>query len=123
MRKSMMVLLLVFVLTLESTGTVLAAPDETDTQTVEATPTPAPTDGTEGIAGDLGEAAAADSEFAGVDLVDVALTDEQIIRWVVSGEHNVIHNDWASHIDFARAIESAVLQAHGLQTQQAKSGE
>ncbi len=96
MRKSMMVLLLVFVLTLESTGTVLAAPDETDTQTVEATPTPAPTDGTEGIAGDLGEAAAADSEFAGVDLVDVALTDEQIISHVLdsnpedAGEPNTI---------------------------------
>jgi hypothetical protein len=34
------------------------------------------------------------------------LTDEQIIEWVESGEYNVITNDWASHIEFARAIEA-----------------
>jgi hypothetical protein len=38
------------------------------------------------------------------------LTDEQIIEWVESGEYNVITNDWASHIEFARAIEAA----HGI---------
>lgn len=38
------------------------------------------------------------------------LTDEQIIEWVKSGEYNVTTNDWASHIDFARAIE----RAHGI---------
>ncbi len=38
------------------------------------------------------------------------LTDEKIVRWVASGEYNVITNDWASHIDFARAIE----RAHGI---------
>lgn len=38
------------------------------------------------------------------------LQDEEIIRWVESGEYNVITNDWSSHIDFARAIE----QAHGI---------
>ena len=37
------------------------------------------------------------------------LTDEQIIEWVTSGEYNVVTNDWASHIEFARAIERAVL--------------
>jgi hypothetical protein len=36
----------------------------------------------------------------------VGLTDDEIIEWVESGEYNVITNDWASHIDFARAIES-----------------
>ena len=34
------------------------------------------------------------------------LTDEEIIGWVESGEYNVITNDWASHIEFARAIEA-----------------
>ena len=38
----------------------------------------------------------------------VGLTDEEIIEWVASGEYNVITNDWASHIDFARAIELKV---------------
>ena len=38
------------------------------------------------------------------------LQDEKIVRWVASGEYNVITNDWASHIDFARAIE----RAHGI---------
>ena len=38
------------------------------------------------------------------------LTDGQIIEWVESGEYNVITNDWASHIAFARVIESA----HGI---------
>ena len=36
----------------------------------------------------------------------VGLTDDEIIEWVESGEYNVITNDWASHIDFARAIEA-----------------
>ena len=36
----------------------------------------------------------------------VGLTDEGIIEWVESGEYNVITNDWASHIEFARAIEA-----------------
>ena len=34
------------------------------------------------------------------------LTDEEVIEWVESGEYNVITNDWASHIEFARAIEA-----------------
>ncbi len=38
------------------------------------------------------------------------LTDEHIIEWVRSGEYNVTKNDWASHIEFTRAIE----QAHGI---------
>lgn len=38
------------------------------------------------------------------------LTDEQIIAWVESGEHNVTTNDWASHIEFARAVEAEVLK-------------
>jgi hypothetical protein len=38
------------------------------------------------------------------------LTDEQIIEWVESGEYNVVTNDWASHIEFARSIEAA----HGI---------
>ena len=38
------------------------------------------------------------------------LTDDEIIGWVESGEYNVITNDWASHIEFARAIEAA----HGI---------
>jgi hypothetical protein len=37
----------------------------------------------------------------------VPLSDEQIIKWVESGEYNVTTNDWASHIAFARAIEAA----------------
>ena len=37
----------------------------------------------------------------------VPLTDEQIIKWIESGEYNVTTNDWASHIAFARAIEAA----------------
>ncbi len=36
----------------------------------------------------------------------VGLTDEEVIEWVESGEYNVITNDWASHIEFARAIEA-----------------
>jgi hypothetical protein len=36
----------------------------------------------------------------------VGLTDEEIIEWVESGEYNVTTNDWASHIEFARAIET-----------------
>ncbi len=36
----------------------------------------------------------------------VSLTDEEVIEWVESGEYNVITNDWASHIEFARAIEA-----------------
>ena len=36
----------------------------------------------------------------------VGLTDEEVIEWVESGEYNVITNDWASHIEFAKAIEA-----------------
>jgi hypothetical protein len=36
----------------------------------------------------------------------VGLTDDEIIKWVDTSEYNVITNDWASHIEFARAIEA-----------------
>ena len=38
------------------------------------------------------------------------LKDKQIIRWITSGEYNVTTNDWASHINFASAVEAA----HGI---------
>lgn len=38
------------------------------------------------------------------------LTDEEIVEMVTSGEYNVVTNDWASHIEFARAIERRVLE-------------
>jgi exonuclease VII small subunit len=43
----------------------------------------------------------------------VGLTDEEIIEWVESGEYNVITNDWASHIEFTRAIEAKLREKNG----------
>jgi len=45
----------------------------------------------------------------------VGLTDEEIIEWVESGEYNVITNDWASHIEFARAIEAKLCEKNAAQ--------
>ena len=44
----------------------------------------------------------------------VDLTDEGIIEWVESGEYNVITNDWASHIEFARAIEAKLKEKNNV---------
>ena len=44
----------------------------------------------------------------------VTLTDEEIIGWVESGDYNVITNDWASHIEFARAIEAKLREKNGI---------
>lgn len=43
----------------------------------------------------------------------VRLTDEQIVLPVIHG-FGATTNDWASHIEYAHAIESAVLAANGL---------
>lgn len=44
----------------------------------------------------------------------VRLTDEQIVLPVIHG-FGATTNDWASHIEYAHAIESAVLAANGLE--------
>lgn len=81
MRKHMMMLLLVFVLAVESTCTVFAAPEDTkETETVEETAAEAENVENQTAAEDTAEK----SEFADVNIADVTLSDEELVSQVLA---------------------------------------